>query len=565
MPGLTTRISELVRAAFPAIWIQTHEHEEAYRDLRQMCEDRIHRDQGKPESPRDWILFRWNIDSLLTSQGDWWQSLSCLSPLIVEDDRISRPPRYVPTPEEALAVLPTLAVETKHTLPAATHVIVVFDNFHRLFETALGKLYIEQMSQLATTAKAGLELPGNRGSVHLHLVVLSPLLSIPVELERLFTVVEHELPDKEQLWDIILGVVESEELPSDDEKPVVLEAAAGLTRMECENATALSIVRTYDKKASRGRVDPLVLWEVKAQFLKRSGLLTLYEGNASFDQMGGVTYFREYALRLLSNNRGIEKPILRPRGLMLLGVPGSGKDQSVCCLATATGRRLLKMEIGSLMSKYVGDSDRNMREALKIADAMSPCILHVSEVEKGLAGINSDGDSGVSARIFGQLLTWLNDHTSDVFVVCTSNDVSKLPPEFSRAERFDGTFFFDLPTPTERLAIWEIYLEMFEHAEDSYDLDELVRLSREWTGAEIRACARLSAIMGEKLADQARTIIPVSRSADSKLTELRNWASGRCLSVRERGIYSKSGSASRHRLAEPRGMKRKKRRSVSDR
>ena len=160
------------------------------------------------------------------------------------------------------------------------------------------------------------------------------------------------------------------------------------------------------------------------------------------------------------------------------------------------------------MGGIVGDTERNTRQALRIADAMAPSILFLDEVEKGLSGVASSGqtDGGVSARLFGTFLTWLNDHVSDVFVIATCNDITKLPPEFARAERFDGCFFLDLPHETERRAIWNLYLGHFE-------LDAAQRLPNDigWTGAEIRACCRLAALLDLPLVAAAENIVPVAQ------------------------------------------------------
>jgi SpoVK/Ycf46/Vps4 family AAA+-type ATPase len=164
---------------------------------------------------------------------------------------------------------------------------------------------------------------------------------------------------------------------------------------------------------------------------------------------------------------------------------------------------------------------------------MAPSILFLDEVEKGLSGVASSAqtDGGVSARLFGTFLTWLNDHTSDVFVIATCNDITKLPPEFSRAERFDG-YFFDLPDEAERRAIWTLYLAHF-------GLDTSQRLPSDtgWTGAEIRACCRLAALLDLPLVAAAENIVPVSRTAAENVERLRAWASGRCLDASRAGVY----------------------------
>ena len=188
------------------------------------------------------------------------------------------------------------------------------------------------------------------------------------------------------------------------------------------------------------------------------------------------------------------------------------------------------------MGSLVGMTEERTRQALRIADAMAPCIVFIDEIEKGLSGVQASGqtDSGVSARMFGTLLSYLNDHESDVYFVCSANDVSKLPPEFTRAERFDAIFFLDLPASREKEQIWRLYLEKF-----GLDPGQKRPSDREFTGAEIRSCCRLAALLDIPLVEAAANIVPVAVTAGESVERLRNWASGRCLSADRPGIYSR--------------------------
>jgi len=199
------------------------------------------------------------------------------------------------------------------------------------------------------------------------------------------------------------------------------------------------------------------------------------------------------------------------------------------------------MDVGGLMGSLVGLSEQNVRQALKIADAMSPCVLFVDELEKALAGLGSQGDSGVSTRMFGTLLTWLSDHTSDVFFVGTSNDISKLPPEFGRAERFDGVFFLDLPSAVEKGLIWQMYRKQFAIPQSQARPSDA-----DWTGAEIKSCCRLAALLDVPLAKVAEHVVPVAVTAAEQVERLRTWAGGRCLSASLPGVYRRNSHAERH-------------------
>jgi SpoVK/Ycf46/Vps4 family AAA+-type ATPase len=189
------------------------------------------------------------------------------------------------------------------------------------------------------------------------------------------------------------------------------------------------------------------------------------------------------------------------------------------------------------MGSLVGQTEANIRQALRIADAMSPCILFVDELEKALSGIGSQGDSGVSTRMFGTLLTYLSDHESDVFFVATSNDISKLPPEFTRAERFDGVFFLDLPTGKDKDAIWAMYRIQFGIAANQAKPADM-----DWTGAEIKSCCRLAALLDMPLTEAAHHVVPVAVTAAEQVDRLRLWANGRCLSASVPGIFRRAGA-----------------------
>ena len=167
---------------------------------------------------------------------------------------------------------------------------------------------------------------------------------------------------------------------------------------------------------------------------------------------------------------------------------------------------------------------------------MAPCVLMADEVEKALAGATSSGqtDSGVTARVFGSLLTWLNDHESDVFFVGTCNDASKLPPEFARAERFDGVFFVDVPRRDQKDGIWGIYTRHY-----GLDVKQARTDDANWTGAEIKSCSRLASLLDVPLIQAAQNVVPVAVTAGDKIDSLRQWASGRCLSADRAGVYSR--------------------------
>jgi SpoVK/Ycf46/Vps4 family AAA+-type ATPase len=346
-------------------------------------------------------------------------------------------------------------------------------------------------------------------------------------LEKLFVVIEHSLPERDQLERIAreLTTDNPSDLPQGAQLQRVLDAAAGLTRYEAEGAFALSLTR-------HNAIRPEAIWELKAQTLKKNNLLTLHRGDERFETLGGMANLKEFCQRALQPGKSV-----KPRGILLLGVPGTGKSAFAKALGNELGRPTLLLDIGALMGSLVGSTEANVRQALKIADAMSPCVLFVDELEKALSGLGGAGDGGVSTRLFGTVLTWLSDHTSDVFFVGTSNDISKLPPEFARAERFDGVFFLDLPTRAEKDLIWKMYREQFAIATSPGEPND-----SNWTGAEIRSCCRLAALLDLPLSKAAEHVVPVAITAGESVERLRSWASGRCLNASGPGIYQRAAT-----------------------
>jgi len=483
--SLTQRLAEYVSACFTAIWIESAEHEDALREIAQMCRD------------QDWKLATWDVDRGLQIPG-------------------------VEQPADAGGNDPLAAIRAVNALASAdSSALLVLSNFHRFMQSA------EIVQALASQITAGKQ---NRTFI----VVLSPIVEIPTELEKQFVVLEHDLPGREQLEELARGIATEEgELPEGDALETVLDAAAGLTRYEAEGAFSLSLVR-------HAEINPEAVWELKSGMLKKSGLLTLHRGSEQFADLGGLESLKSFCLRAM-RRQGHRDPLRRPRGVMLLSPPGCGKSQFSKALGNETGRPTLILDVGALMGSLVGQTEQNIRRALQIVDAMAPCVCLIDEVEKALSGVASSGstDSGVSARLFGTLLTWMNDRTSDVFLTCTCNDISKLPPEFSRAERFDGIFFVDLPGTPQRRQIWNIYVDMF-----GLDGKQAKPVDADWTGAEIKSCCRLAALLDVSLVEAAQNVVPVARTAHESVERLRTWASGRCLAADQAGMYTRNPNAS---------------------
>ncbi len=477
-------LGEYVRACFTGIWIESHEHHDALVEIAQLCNE------------ENWKLATWDIDQGLRVGG-------------VAVDSIAADPLAAVRSIDALSV------------PDGT-AILILKNFHRLLQSAE---IIQAIVSQAATGKHNRTI----------LVILAPVVQLPLELEKHFIVIQHELPDRDQLATIARELASEEEDQAGGlEFDRVIDAAAGLTRMEAENAFSLSLVR-------HGRLCPDTVWELKSQALRKSGSLELHRGHDDFSTLGGLASLKSFCKRaLLQTSRNDWRR--RPKGVLLLSPPGCGKSQFCKALGKEAGRPVLVLDVGSLLGSLVGQSEERTRHALSVIDRASPCILMLDEVEKAFSGVASYGDSGVSSRIFGTFLTWLNDHESDVFVVCTSNDVSRLPPEFGRSERFDGIFFLDFPNREEKDAIWGIYLNLFDLDHKQQKPDDT-----SWTGAEIKACCRLASLLDLPLVQASQNVIPIAATAAESVERLRSWADGRCLSAHSPGVYRRPENTRRRR------------------
>jgi hypothetical protein len=346
------------------------------------------------------------------------------------------------------------------------------------------------------------------------LVVLSPVIFLPVELERLVTVFEVPLPTRDQISKILDDVVLGGQLSQPENRDSIIDAAMGLTALESENAFALSVIQ------HKGFV-PEVIARQKAKLVEQSSALEMSNFTERFSDLGGLGNLKDFA------NRVARSPLAR--GILLVGVPGCGKSLFAKALGNELSIPTFSMDFGRMFGSKVGESEERIRRALQIVDAMSPAILFIDELEKGIGGIASSNktDGGTGSRVFGSFLTWMNDHQSRVFVVATTNDISTLPPEFLRAERWDGVFFVDLPTSEEQADILALHKKAFEIT------DELVPDLTGWSGAEIRSLCRIAAMMKTSLMEAARYIVPLSKSMPDQIDKLKNWAKTRAISAGE--------------------------------
>lgn len=328
--------------------------------------------------------------------------------------------------------------------------------------------------------------------VYVTIFLVNTALVIPPELENLITIFDIPLPHHQEIIATIKDYARGFKLDLSEE--VLNELAVsfkGLSDFEIRQILNLA----YQENGTLEKSDKALILKEKEQIIKKSGLLEIIHFDANLGSIGGLVKLKEYLniKAQIFNNLGEAKKfgIDLPKGLLIVGMPGCGKSLTAKATANLFEVPLLRLDIGKLMGKYVGESEDNLRKAIKTAEAVSPCVLWIDELEKAFAGVGgSGGGSDITTRLFGNFLTWLQEKESSVYVLATSNDVSKLPPEFLRKGRFDELFLVALPSPEERRSIFEIHLKKRGKFNSAIDTIKLLKETEGFSGADIEAVVK---------------------------------------------------------------------------
>jgi len=375
------------------------------------------------------------------------------------------------------------------------------------------------------------------------IVLISPVMEIPAELDKEITVINFPQPTKEELGEmldkIIAEVSDRKQIQVDldaEGRERLLQAAMGLTLGEAENVFAKIIVQG-------GRLcneDVNEVFAEKQQIIRKSGLLEYYAANEDFSNVGGLAVLKDWlnkrAVAFTDEARAFGLPA--PKGILLLGVQGCGKSLCAKAVSRLWQLPLLRFDMGRMFGSLVGSSEENVRRAIGVAESVAPAVLWVDEIDKAFVGSQSSGvtDGGTTARVFGTFLTWLSEKSTPVFVVTTANDVSQLPPELLRKGRLDEIFYVDLPSEEEREEIFRIHLAKRGRDPKNFDLKTLMAASQDFSGAEIEE-AIISALYdafyekqelttGHVLTSLQQTV-PLAKTMAEKVTSQRKWAAGR--------------------------------------
>ncbi|HEV2436806.1 MAG TPA: AAA family ATPase [Verrucomicrobiae bacterium] len=396
------------------------------------------------------------------------------------------------------------------------------------------------------------------------ILLVSPVLEIPAELEKEITLLNHPLPSRDDLSALLDKIIadvkqfHQVKIDLDDAgRERLLQAALGLTLGEAENVFAKIIVQ--DERLSAEDVNEV--FAEKQQIIRKSGLLEYYATDENFANVGGLGVLKEWlakrAVAFTSEARVFGLPF--PKGILMLGVQGCGKSLCAKAVSNLWQLPLLRFDMGRMFGSLVGSSEENVRRAIAVAESVAPAILWVDEIDKAFAGSQGSGatDGGTTARVFGTFLTWLSEKTAPVFVVATANDISQLPPELLRKGRLDEIFFVDLPSPDERKEIFRIHVAKRGRDAAKFDLAALAGGSSEFSGAEIEESIN-SALYDAFYARQELTTelvqvalaqtVPLAKTMDEQISRLRSWAEGRARNASVPRDAQKTGAVRRMEL-----------------
>src|SRR6266404_235681 len=359
--------------------------------------------------------------------------------------------------------------------------IFIFKDFHP-FLTRNNFAIVRKLKEIALHLKNSFKT----------IILISPVMEIPTELEKEITVLNYPLPARDDLSalldKIIADVKQFKQVKielDDSGRDRLLQAALGLTLGEAENVFAKIIVK--EQRLSGDHIDEV--FAEKQQIIRKSGLLEYYAANEDFDSVGGLSVLKEWlnkrVVAFTAEAQAFGLP--PPKGILLLGVQGCGKSLCAKAVSRLWQLPLLRFDMGRMFGSLVGSSEENVRRAIAVAESVAPAVLWVDEIDKAFAGSQGSGisDGGTTARVFGTFLTWLSEKTAPVFVVATANDISQLPPELLRKGRLDEIFFVDLPSSAERTEVFNIHLAKRGRDPARFDLGALAEAAKDFSGAEI--------------------------------------------------------------------------------
>ncbi|MEM9904248.1 MAG: AAA family ATPase [Cyanobacteria bacterium P01_D01_bin.44] len=415
---------------------------------------------------------------------------------------------------------PLQALEFIEKLPGSAAAICVLRDFHRFLDDVAVARKLRNLSRLLKAQ------PKN-------IILLSPQLTIPDELSEVITILEFPLPtvaDIRSDVETLLGTLGSR-LP---------ERVLGELVRSCQGLSAERIRRVLARGiAAHGEFrdeDIDLILEEKRQTIRQTQILDFYPANEKISDIGGLDNLKDWLLKRggAFSEQARQYGLPHPRGLLLVGIQGTGKSLTAKAIAHHWHLPLLRLDVGRLFGGLVGESESRTRQMIQLAEALAPCILWIDEIDKAFAGADSRGDAGTASRVFGTFITWMSEKTSPVFVVATANNIRALPPEMLRRGRFDEIFFVGLPSQDERKSIFNVHLSRLRPSNLSqYDIERLAYETPDFSGAEIEQTIVEAMHIGfsqnrdfttDDILEAASQLVPLARTAQDQIEALQDWA-----------------------------------------
>lgn len=415
---------------------------------------------------------------------------------------------------------PLQALELVEKLPANLGGIFILRDFHRFLED------IAIARKLRNLARSLKSQPKN-------LVLLAPEVRIPAELTEVITVLDFPLPTRSEIHSEIQKLLLT--MGQSLDSKLLEELARSAQGLSLERIRRV-LTRCL---ASHGQIevdDVDLILEEKRQSIRQTQILDFYPATERISDIGGLDNLKEWLLRRggAFGERARNYGLPYPRGLLLVGIQGTGKSLTAKAIAHHWHLPLLRLDVGRLFGGLVGESEARTRQMIALAEALAPCVFWIDEIDKAFAGVDGRGDGGTTSRVFGTFITWLAEKTSPVFVVATANNVQALPPELLRKGRFDEIFFVGLPSEREREAIFNVHLcRLRPHNLQAYDLKRLAYETPDFSGAEIEQILIEAMHLGfsqnrdfttDDVLASASQLIPLARTAQEQIQQLQAWA-----------------------------------------
>ncbi|MBO1346923.1 MAG: AAA family ATPase [Hormoscilla sp. GUM202] len=435
---------------------------------------------------------------------------------------------------------PLQALEFVEKLPITAAAILVLRDFNRFLED------ISISRKLRNLSRVLLSQPKN-------LVIVAPEIAIPTELSEAITVLEFPLPTSDQIkaeLERLLGAIGKRLTGTNIDE--LVRSCQGLSIERIRRVLAKAI-------ANHGELRPedveLILAE-KRQKIRQTQILDFYPAKEDISDIGGLDNLKDWLLRRggAFSEQARSYGLPHPRGLLLVGIQGTGKSLTAKAIAHHWHLPLLRLDVGRLFGGLVGESESRTRQMIQLAEALAPCVLWIDEIDKAFSGLGGKGDAGTANRVFGTFITWLAEKTSPVFVVATANDIQALPPEMLRKGRFDEIFFVGLPSQAERRSIFTVHLSRLRpHNLKNYDIERLAYETPDFSGAEIEQTIIEAMHIGfsqnrdfttDDILEAASQIVPLARTAQEQIRFLQDWAaSGKArLASRQSSLISSMGA-----------------------